>query len=45
MVAAERIETALDRPRSRSTDVTVVIGPDAGTRYLSERGRLAGDIP
>ena len=36
MVAAERVATA---------GVTVVIGPDAGTRYLSEHRRLAGEMP
>ena len=36
MVAAERLPSA---------GVTVVIAPDAGTRYLSEHRRLAGDLP
>jgi cysteine synthase B len=35
MVAAERSESS----------VTVVIAPDAGTRYLSEYNRLAGGLP
>ena len=36
MVAAERVATA---------GVTVVIAPDAGTRYLSEYRRLEGEMP
>src|SRR5437899_5998322 len=41
LVAAERVLTA--RPPDRPTAVVVVIAPDAGYRYLSERRRLAGD--
>ena len=40
LVAAERLLTA--RPPDRPT-VVVVIAPDSGYRYLSERQRLAGD--
>jgi cysteine synthase len=29
--------------RAQSAGVTVVIGPDSGMRYLSERRRLTGD--
>jgi cysteine synthase B len=36
LVAAERVATS---------GVTVVIAPDAGTRYLSEHQRLAGEVP
>ena len=43
LVAAERVLTALDRPRPPSTAVVVVIAPDSGLRYLSERRRLAGE--
>ena len=43
VVAAERIVTALDRPRPSSTALIVVIAPDSGMRYLSERERLTGD--
>ncbi len=42
LVAAGRLWTAPDRPQPASTAVVVVIAPDAGTRYLSERQRLAG---
>ncbi len=45
VVAAERLSTAPDRPRSPSTALTVVIGPDSGMRYLSEILRLAGNAP
>jgi cysteine synthase B len=45
VVAAERSATALDRLRPPSTTLTVVIAPDAGTRYLSEHRRLAGAVP
>ncbi len=41
LVAAERVLTA--RPPDRPTAVVVVIAPDSGYRYLSERRRLAGD--
>jgi cysteine synthase B len=40
MVGAQRVLTA--RPPDRPT-TCVVIAPDAGTRYLSERHRLAGE--
>lgn len=40
LVAAERVLS--ERPAARPSDV-VVIAPDSGTRYLSERGRLAGE--
>lgn len=43
LVAAERLVTALDRPEPPSTALVVVIAPDAGYRYLSERRRLAGE--
>jgi len=43
IVAAERVLTALDRLPLPSTAVVVVIAPDSGDRYLSERGRLAGE--
>jgi len=43
LVAAERVLTALDGPRPPSTAVVVVIAPDSGLRYLSERRRLAGE--
>ena len=43
LVAAERVAAALDRPRPPSTAVVVVIAPDSGLRYLSERRRLAGE--
>jgi len=43
VVAAERILTALDRPRPAATALIVVIAPDAGTRYLSEHLRLVGE--
>lgn len=43
LVAAERVLTALHRPSPPSTAVVVVIAPDSGDRYLSERGRLAGE--
>ena len=43
LVAAERVLTALDRPRPPSTATVVVIAPDSGLRYLSERRRLAGE--
>src|SRR2546421_4605638 len=43
VVAAERILTALDRPRPPSTAVLVVIAPDSGDRYVSEHGRLTGE--
>ena len=43
IVAAERVLTALDRIPPPSTAVVVVIAPDSGDRYLSERGRLAGE--
>ena len=43
IVAAERVLTALDRLPPPSTAVVVVIAPDSGDRYLSERGRLAGE--
>jgi cysteine synthase B len=39
LVAAERLVSA--RPTVRPSDVIVVIAPDSGDRYLSERGRLA----
>lgn len=41
VVAAERLLTA--HPPIRPSDVVVVIAPDSGDRYLSERGRLAGE--
>jgi S-sulfo-L-cysteine synthase (O-acetyl-L-serine-dependent) len=41
VVAAERVLSG--SPTVRPSDVVVVIGPDSGTRYLSERGRLAGE--
>ena len=44
LVAAERI-AASDRPRLPSAAFTVVIAPDAGTRYLSEHRRLSGEVP
>ena len=31
--------------RSTATACTVVIGPDSGMRYLSERERLEGTVP
>jgi len=40
LVAAERVLTA--RPPDRPT--VVVVAPDSGLRYLSERARLAGDV-
>ena len=40
MVAAERIAIG-----PSSTACTVVIAPDAGTRYVSEHRRLAGAVP
>src|SRR5438132_5025919 len=44
LVAAERLLTALYRPLPPSTaPVVVVIAPDSGLRYLSERRRLAGE--
>ena len=43
IVAAERVVTALHRLPPSSTAVVVVIGPDSGDRYLSERGRLVGE--
>ncbi|MBI1967381.1 MAG: cysteine synthase family protein [Gemmatimonadetes bacterium] len=43
VVAAERLLTALDRPRPVSTAVVVVIAPDSGLRYLGEHRRLAGE--
>jgi len=42
IVAAERILPALHRPPPSATAV-VIIAPDSGDRYLSERGRLAGE--
>ena len=42
-VAAERLVTA--RPPVGPSAVVVVIAPDSGVRYLSERGRLAGEVP
>jgi len=42
IVAAERVLSA--RPPVHPSDaVVVVIAPDSGDRYLSERGRLAGE--
>ena len=44
LVAAERLLTAPNRPLPPSTaPVVVVIAPDSGLRYLSERHRLAGE--
>jgi len=43
VVAAERLFTARDRPRPAATALIVVIGPDSGTRYLSEHRRLGGE--
>jgi cysteine synthase B len=43
VVAAERLVSA--RPTVRQSDVIVVIAPDSGDRYLSERGRLAEERP
>ena len=43
VVAAERLRSA--HPPIRPSDVVVVIAPDSGDRYLSERGRLAGERP
>ena len=41
LAAAERVSTALDRRGPPAT--IVVIAPDSGLRYLSERRRLAGE--
>jgi cysteine synthase B len=43
VAAAERVVTALDRPRPPSTALIVAIAPDSGLRYLSERRRIAGE--
>ena len=40
LVAAQRVLTVLERPRLVSSAVVVVIAPDSGARYLSERRRL-----
>ncbi|HUL48811.1 MAG TPA: cysteine synthase family protein [Gemmatimonadales bacterium] len=45
VVAAERVTTAQGGSRRPATDLTVVIGPDSGLRYLSERERLEGTAP
>ncbi|HEU5261272.1 MAG TPA: cysteine synthase family protein [Gemmatimonadales bacterium] len=42
LVAADRVLTA--RPPDGPTAVIVVVAPDSGYRYLSERARLAGDV-
>ncbi len=39
VIAAERMLTALNRPRLPSAAFVVVIAPDSGTRYLSEQRR------
>jgi S-sulfo-L-cysteine synthase (O-acetyl-L-serine-dependent) len=41
VVAAERVLSG--SPTVRPSDVVVVIAPDSGDRYLSERGRLVGE--
>jgi len=41
LVAAERVSATLDRRGPPAT--IVVIAPDSGLRYLSERRRLAGE--
>ncbi len=41
LVAAERVQSALDRLRVPSTALIVVLAPDSGLRYLSESARLA----
>jgi cysteine synthase B len=43
LVAAQRMLTAVDRRRPPSTALVVVIAPDSGARYLSERRRLQGE--
>ncbi|MGH7546614.1 MAG: PLP-dependent cysteine synthase family protein [Gemmatimonadales bacterium] len=42
VVAAARLRAA--DPPVRPSDVIVVIAPDSGLRYVSERARLAGDV-
>jgi cysteine synthase B len=43
VVAAERAVSAAYRPHGAGDACVVVIAPDSGDRYLSERGRLVGE--
>ena len=44
VVGAERALSAASWPRAVADACVVVIAPDSGDRYLSERGRLAGEV-
>jgi cysteine synthase B len=44
VVAAERALSAAYRPHGAAEACVVVIAPDSGDRYLSEQGRLVGEM-